>query len=92
MLSVGTDQGLVDFSRVRTSVPVEGFQMPKAFPKEFRRDVVAVGPKGKAPIMQVAEDFGSVEAFQIRRCTLQWVDLVCGNACEPFRNYYHVHV
>ena len=32
--------------------------MPKAFPPEFRRDVVAVARKGEAPIAQVAKDFG----------------------------------
>jgi len=32
--------------------------MPKAFPEEFRRDVVAVARKGEAPITQIAKDFG----------------------------------
>jgi transposase len=32
--------------------------MPKAFPEEFRRDVVAVARKGEAPIAQIAKDFG----------------------------------
>ena len=32
--------------------------MPKAFPLEFRRDVVAVARKGGAPLSQVAKDFG----------------------------------
>jgi transposase len=32
--------------------------MPKAFPPEFRRDVVAVARKGEAPISQIAKDFG----------------------------------
>ena len=36
--------------------------MPKAFPEEFRRDVVAVARKHEAPISQVAEDFGISEA------------------------------
>jgi transposase len=34
------------------------FIMPKAFPIEFRRDVVAVARKGEAPLSQVAKDFG----------------------------------
>jgi transposase len=34
------------------------FIMPKAFPEEFRRDVVAVARKGEAPITQIAKDFG----------------------------------
>ncbi len=32
--------------------------MPKAFPEEFRRDVVAVARKREAPISQIARDFG----------------------------------
>jgi len=32
--------------------------MPKAFPPEFRRDVVAVARKGEAPLAQIARDFG----------------------------------
>jgi transposase len=32
--------------------------MPKAFPEEFRRDVVAVARRGEAPISQIAKDFG----------------------------------
>lgn len=34
------------------------FITPKAFPKEFRRDVVVVARKGEAPITQIAKDFG----------------------------------
>jgi len=34
------------------------FIMPKAFPLEFRRDVVAVARRGEAPLSQVAKDFG----------------------------------
>jgi hypothetical protein len=34
------------------------FSMPKAFPLEFRQDVVAVARKGQAPLAQVAKDFG----------------------------------
>jgi transposase-like protein len=34
------------------------FIMPKAFPEEFRRDVVAVVRKGEAAITQIAKDFG----------------------------------
>jgi len=32
--------------------------MPKAFPVEFRRDVVAVAHKGEAPLSQIAKGFG----------------------------------
>jgi transposase-like protein len=31
--------------------------VPKAFPLEFRRDVIAVARKGEAAISQVARDF-----------------------------------
>lgn len=36
--------------------------MPKAFPAEFRHDVVAVARKREAPITQIAKDFGISEA------------------------------
>jgi transposase-like protein len=32
--------------------------VPKPFPVEFRRDVVAVARKGRAPLSQIARDFG----------------------------------
>lgn len=32
--------------------------MPKAFPAEFRADVVAVARKREAPLRQIAADFG----------------------------------
>ena len=31
--------------------------MPKAFPEEFRRDVIAVARKGEAPLRQIAKEF-----------------------------------
>lgn len=36
--------------------------MPKPFPEEFRRDVVAVARKREAPLFQIAKDFGVSEA------------------------------
>jgi transposase len=36
--------------------------VPKPFPVEFRRDVVAVARKGEAPLIQIAKDFGIAEA------------------------------
>ena len=36
--------------------------MPKPFPAEFRRDVVAVARKHEAPISQIAKYFGISEA------------------------------
>ena len=44
--------------------------MPKAFPLEFRRDVVAVARKGEAPLSQIAKDFGISES-----CLHRWLKL-----------------
>ncbi len=44
--------------------------MPKVFPMEFRRDVVAVAHKGEAPLSQVAKDFGISES-----CLHRWLKL-----------------
>ena len=44
--------------------------MPKAFPIEFRRDVVAVARQSDAPISQVARDFGISES-----CLQRWLKL-----------------
>src|SRR6476620_4011909 len=44
--------------------------MPKAFPIEFRNDVVAVARKGEASIAQVARDFGIAES-----CLHGWLKL-----------------
>ena len=44
--------------------------MPKAFPLEFRRDVVAVARKGESPLTQIAKDFGISEA-----CLHRWLKL-----------------
>jgi transposase len=46
------------------------FIMPKAFPIEFRRDVVAVARKGEAPLPQIAKDFGISES-----CLHRWLKL-----------------
>jgi transposase-like protein len=42
--------------------------MPKPFPEEFRRDVVAVARKGEAPLTQVAKDFGISQS-----CLKNWL-------------------
>ena len=42
--------------------------MPKPFPGEFRRDVVAVALRREAPMSQVARDFGISES-----CLHRWV-------------------
>jgi transposase-like protein len=44
--------------------------MPKAFPLEFRPDVVAVARQSDAPIAQVARDFGVSES-----CLQRWLKL-----------------
>lgn len=44
--------------------------MPKAFPIEFRRDVVAVARKSEAPIARVAKDFGISQS-----CLQRWLKL-----------------
>jgi len=36
--------------------------MPKPYPVEFRRDVVAVARKHEAPLTQIAKDFGISDA------------------------------
>jgi transposase len=42
--------------------------MPKAFPAEFRADVVAIARKREAPMRQIAQDFGISES-----CLHRWV-------------------
>lgn len=42
--------------------------MPKAFPRQFRDDVVAVARKGEAPVSQIAKDFGVSES-----CLHRWL-------------------
>jgi transposase-like protein len=42
--------------------------MPKAFPEEFRRDVVAVARRREVPMGQVAKDFGVSQS-----CLSRWV-------------------
>ncbi len=42
--------------------------MPRPYPEEFRRDVVAVARKGESPLRQVARDFGISEG-----CLHNWL-------------------
>jgi transposase len=42
--------------------------MPKPYPVEFRRDVVAVARKREAPLTQIAKDFGISDA-----CLHNWL-------------------
>lgn len=48
--------------------------MPKPFPAEFRRDVVAVARKGEAPLSQIAKDFGISESCLHRRLKIADTD------------------
>ena len=44
--------------------------MPKPFPEEFRRDVIAVARQGEAPLRQIAKDFGISEG-----CLHRWLKI-----------------
>ena len=44
--------------------------MPKPFPAEFRRDVIAVARKGEASVSQIARDFGIWES-----CLQRWLKI-----------------
>ena len=61
--------------------------MPKPFPKEFRRDVIAVARQGDQSIAQVARSFGVSES-----CLARWLkiadreDGLSGGASPPFSN------
>ncbi len=44
--------------------------MPKPFPAEFRRDVIAVARKGEVPLSQIARDFGISES-----CLHRWLKI-----------------
>ena len=58
--------------------------MPKPFPTEFRRDVIAVARKGDQSIAQVARSFGVSES-----CLARWLkiadreDGLSGGASSP---------
>lgn len=42
--------------------------MPRAYPKEFRDDVVRVARQGDAPLSQIAKDFGIADS-----CLSRWL-------------------
>jgi transposase len=42
--------------------------VPKPFPADFRRDVIAVARKGEASMAQIARDFGISES-----CLARWL-------------------
>ena len=62
---------MVDSNAVRISVLAGSkFIVPKAFPLEFRRNVVAVARRNEPPIARVAKDFGISES-----CLQRWLKL-----------------
>src|SRR5262245_12382971 len=48
----------------------EDVAMPKRFPAEFKRDVVAVARRGELTVAEVAADF-DISAESVRRCMRQ---------------------
>jgi len=48
--------------------------VPKPYPEEFRRDVVAVAFEHEAPLAQIAMDFGISEGTQTNRLKLAEVE------------------
>lgn len=57
--------------------------MVKAYPEEFRRDVVAVARKGETSVRQVAKDFGISETCLARWLRLADRDDGNGSAASP---------
>jgi transposase-like protein len=56
--------------------------VPKAFPAEFRADVIAVARKGEAPLRRIAKAFGITDSLPASlaqdrrprgRCRPRWV-------------------
>ena len=56
--------------------------MPKAFPSEFRRDVVAVARRKQAPMSQIARDFGISEVATVPKRNVPVPFFVMSNAPE----------
>ncbi len=57
--------------------------MVKAYPEEFRRDVIAVARKGETSVRQVAKDFGVSESCLARWLRLADRDDGAGAAASP---------
>ena len=57
--------------------------MVKAYPEEFRRDVIAVARKGETSVRQVARDFGISETCLARWLRLAERDDGDGSAVSP---------
>ncbi len=57
--------------------------MVKAYPEEFRRDVIAVARKGETSVRQVAKDFGISETCLARWLRLANRDDGIGAAASP---------
>jgi transposase-like protein len=54
--------------------------VPKPFPPEFRRDVIAVARRGEVSISQVARDFGISES-----CLQRWLKIADTDPGSPLR-------
>ena len=65
LLSVELTPALEDLGSRGTKV-----NMPKAFPEEFRQDVIAVVRRGEAPVSRIVKDFGLSES-----CLQRWLKL-----------------
>ena len=52
--------------------------MPKAFPKEFREDVIRVFRDSDASVAQVAKDFGISPS-----CLKRWLTIDDKNSADP---------
>jgi transposase-like protein len=63
-------EGSVDSSAVRAGITGGLNTVPKPFPKEFRRDVIAVARQGDQSIAQVARSFGVSES-----CLQRWLKI-----------------
>lgn len=57
--------------------------MVKAYPEEFRRDVIAVARKGETSVRQVTKDFGISETCLVRWLRLADRDDGTGAAASP---------
>jgi hypothetical protein len=58
----GTAQSSADSLPFEYLLEGRMWTMAKAYPEEFRRDVVAVARKREVPLTQIAKDFGVSEA------------------------------
>ena len=57
--------------------------MAKAYPPEFRDDVVRVARKYEAPINQIAKDFARLSATEVAHSS-QWASRVKVRRCRSY--------